>query len=1096
MKNHFNRLRTFVLMFTTTAFFSGALVAQIIPTNVVESKSDVSRATRSDALRAFAFQDSLHYERERAEAIRIAQITGYPVEGKTSDGGSFSLQGLDESGQLKYYSTQNLISAAYLGTTDAWNDYGLSGAGQILQIWDGGRVRTTHTEFDNRVVQVDNSATLDDHATHVAGTMCAYGYNVSASGMAYEAQLRAFDYNNDISEIANEAAGFMLASNHSYGQNAGWRNNPALNRWEWWGNTAISSTEDYKFGFYDEDAQALDYIVYNAPFTLPVWAAGNDRNDVYSGTHWVRNSSNNWVMSSASRDRDGGSDGFDCITPAQTAKNCLTVGAMDIEVSGGLFISGVSDYTSWGPTDDGRIKPDLVARGTDVFSCVASSNSAYDTYSGTSMATPAIAGSMALINEEIDFLFPGSALRASAMRALLIHTADDFTPSNPGPDYQTGWGSMNTLAALDMINDVDERNVWRSRDSLYDGQEVSFLVYHDGNSDLKVTIAWTDPEGPVSPASLNPSTIRLVNDLDVRLIAAWDNNLVYFPWRLNPANPASPATKGDNFRDNVEQILEDNLEPGLYIIRISHKNTLAFGSQVFSTMISGVVDPPSCFGTTTFTTCTGTIEDGSGSDNYANNLDCRWIIAPPGAGALKLTFTGFHTEEGHDFVEVYDGESANDPLLGMFSGTTIPPVLTANSGKAYIHFYTDDSDVQAGWSLNYSCCSAIGTPTVSVNGPTNLCNGESTVLTANNVCSGCTVSWSNGQTGPVITISSAGVYTATVSNNCGQSPASNAITVTTGQTPSAPAITAGGPTSLCAGEIVTLSAGNVCSGCTVSWSNGQTGPIITVLSAGTYTARVSNNCGQSPASNAITVTTGQAPSAPAITAGGPTSLCAGESVTLSAGNVCTGCTVSWSNGQTGGSITVSTAGIYTANVSSACGQSPASNALSVTVEPPFKPVIQVNSTCYLAAPSGNDYQWKLNGVDIPGATGQFWVAAETGYYGVRMQNTVNCPGESDPLFVEKCVSSSTEPESAMHLRLYPNPATDRLFLSVDMPEGVHAVVELFTMEGRLVHRLFEGDFPAGEQTMEWSLPTLPAGVYGCRFTTQGGVLSRPLVIQR
>ena len=143
-----------------------------------------------------------------------------------------------------------------------------------LGIWDGGAVRGTHVELRGRVVQEDSTSTLDDHATHVSGTMIATGINPQAKGMAFQAPLlRAWDFNNDLSEMTSAAPSLYL-SNHSYGTIAGW-DLDANNNWDWYGISG--DTVDYQFGYYDSGAQGRDSIAYNAPYYLIVQAASNNR---------------------------------------------------------------------------------------------------------------------------------------------------------------------------------------------------------------------------------------------------------------------------------------------------------------------------------------------------------------------------------------------------------------------------------------------------------------------------------------------------------------------------------------------------------------------------------------------------------------------------------------------------------------------------------------------------------------------------------------------------------------------------------------------------------------------------------------------------
>ncbi len=86
--------------------------------------------------------------------------------------------------------------------------------------------------------------------------------------------------------------------------------------------------------------------------------------------------------------------------------------------------------------------------------------------------------------------------------------------------------------------------------------------------------------------SLNPTDANLKNDLDMRITAA--NTTVSFPYILDPANPATAATNGDNYRDNIEVIYIDSPNAGeIYELQITHKNSLYFGSQNYSLIVTG-----------------------------------------------------------------------------------------------------------------------------------------------------------------------------------------------------------------------------------------------------------------------------------------------------------------------------------------------------------------------------------------------------------------------------------------------------------------------------------------------------------------------------
>lgn len=123
-------------------------------------------------------------------------------------------------------------------------------------------------------------------------------------------------------------------------------------------------------------------------------------------------------------------------------------------------------------------------------------------------------------------------------------------------------------------------------------------------------------------------------------------------------------------------------------------------------------DPNSfCSGTTSLTASIGTITDGSSSANYGNNSTCKWVIAPAGATQISLNFTTFNTEASYDFVRVYNGPDDTSPLLGTYSGNTLPSSIstTAGVGAMCIKFTSDTSNTFSGWSANYT--SVVTTPT-------------------------------------------------------------------------------------------------------------------------------------------------------------------------------------------------------------------------------------------------------------------------------------------------------------------------------------------------------------------------------------------------
>jgi hypothetical protein len=356
-------------------------------------------------------------------------------------------------------------------------------------------------------------------------------------------------------------------------------------------------------------------------------------------------------------------NGYDIITTYATAKNILTVGAVEA-LTGGYNQPAdvrIAGFSSWGPTDDGRIKPDLVANGVAVFSPGGASDSAYTTLNGTSMATPNVAGTLVLLQEYYAGLHDGAFIRAATLKGLAIHAADEAGTA-PGPDYAHGWGLLNAQRAAQVIAGNGQGHLLAER-TLVQGDSYALPVVASGRGPLVVTISWSDPPGPAlvpSTANLNNRSPRLVNDLDVRVVDAVDT---YQPWTLNPEAPQSPAAAGDNTRDNVEQIVVANPVPGrTYTMRITHKGGLQGGRQAFALLASGTggctvlplrrpgAAPAPRIGQVTLGTISNTSETGCDADtDYTYLVNKR---RPSQSLPLAVSLSGCGGNPG-GFVQVF-----------------------------------------------------------------------------------------------------------------------------------------------------------------------------------------------------------------------------------------------------------------------------------------------------------------------------------------------------------------------------------------------------------------------------------------------------------
>lgn len=544
------------------------------------------------------------------------------------------LGGLDGNTPF-FIESHNLVASDTISTDELRINgllrLGLTGAGTRFGMWEVSDPLLTHPEFTDgastvRVIDADgpkpptfvgDDPTADRwHATHVSGTLVARGANAAALGMSPQAVLHAYDTEDPFTDVTGifsnaDPDDDIQISNHSYGRVAGWwtiGSSGGTLYPVWAGDVTISTLEDYRFGYYDTDASRSDEIVYLQQTYLPVWSAGNDRlqtnaivgpNSIYIGFAGA----NPVLVQGAYPPADGVPAGFDSITSYGVAKNVLTVAAAGDIVGGWSAAGDVSfaSFSSAGPTDDGRIKPDVTANGIQVLSAddpstSPSNNSAnYFSYNGTSMAAPNVTGSLNLLLQ-YDRQLNGSSHTpwASTTKALVIHTADEAGAS-PGPDYRGGWGLMNSARAASFLKANHDAldSPYIREEQVDNGGTYTRTFTALGNVPIKVTVVWTDPQGTVGVAAVDSPALKLINDLDLRVSGPGGTTL---PWVLEPANPGNAATRGNNTRDNVEQVVVDAPTVGAtYTITVAPSvgetlvdETGAAAPQKFSILVSGI----------------------------------------------------------------------------------------------------------------------------------------------------------------------------------------------------------------------------------------------------------------------------------------------------------------------------------------------------------------------------------------------------------------------------------------------------------------------------------------------------------------------------
>jgi hypothetical protein len=430
--------------------------------------------------------------------------------------------------------------------------FSLDGTGVNVMVYDGGSVLTTHPDFGGRATVRDGSG-LSDHATHVAGTIGGDGTASGGQnrGMAPNVTIHSYEFEQD----GGLSAGFLYTdpgdleldyNDAINNQSADIANNSIGT------NTAPNGFPCEWTGDYGNTSALIDSIVRGSlgqPFRV-IWANGNERNVTRCGDLYLTTA------------------------PPACAKNHITVGALNSNDD------SVTDFTSWGPTDDGRIKPDISAPGCQsdgddgVTSC--SSSGGYTVKCGTSMACPTVTGLSALLLQDYRLTYPGEPLpRNSTLKCFFANTAVDIV--NTGPDYQTGYGSVRIVPAIETMRagqfveaEISQGDVYRV-----------LVIVPPGEPNMKVTIAWDDAPGT---PNVSPS---LVNDLDLTVLDP--SQTVHFPWTLDPANPANPAVRNaPDHLNNIEQVQIDSPAAGAYIVEVSGFN-IPQGPQPFSIVASATL---------------------------------------------------------------------------------------------------------------------------------------------------------------------------------------------------------------------------------------------------------------------------------------------------------------------------------------------------------------------------------------------------------------------------------------------------------------------------------------------------------------------------
>ncbi len=395
----------------------------------------------------------------------------------------------------------------------------LTGNNLIIGIGDNADP-SQHVDLAGKLIMRTDEP-VDLHGTHTSGIIAGGGIlNPMWTGMAPRSHLVV----NDFSDILVNSPTYVADYNM-----------PLTNNSYYNGDADCPGEGDYNALSYYVDSQMLGY-----PKLLHVFAAGND----------------GYVTCSPY------SIGYATIKSGfQTGKNILTVGSMD------NMLYTIGGASSLGPTNDGRIKPELVAGGVAITSTIPVNT--YATYNGTSMASPTVAGILALIVERYKQLNAGAYPDGALLKALVTNSAVDL--GNPGPDYSFGFGMISGRTTVEAL----EQNHYFSG-SVTNNSSQQFIIpsIPAGTYQLKVLLYW--PDAPAVPEAAK----TLVNDLDLTVTEPGGTGHLPMILDPSPGNVNNNAFEGADHTNNIEQVLVNNPPPGNYTLKVNG-STVPVGPQPF-----------------------------------------------------------------------------------------------------------------------------------------------------------------------------------------------------------------------------------------------------------------------------------------------------------------------------------------------------------------------------------------------------------------------------------------------------------------------------------------------------------------------------------
>jgi hypothetical protein len=388
--------------------------------------------------------------------------------------------------------------------------FGLDGEGVVVGIGDDADPRR-HIDTHNQVISNEIISTYA-HGVHIAGTIAGAGImNEKYRGYAPKTKLITRPNSKIWEDAANLVRDFgMVITNNAYA------------------GSALETCD--QFGSYNSSSGTLDREALELPYLQQVFAAGNSGSKPSCAEYPT---------------------GFgNVLGDYASAKNVISVGQT---LANGL----VSPYSSKGPVRDGRIKPDLTAPGTDIFSTIPVN--AYVAGSGTSMASAAVSGGLALLYQQYRKNNSNNNPKNALIKAFACNGATD--QGVPGPDYSYGFGSMNLVRSIAML---EARHYFTGQLGHGALNQHTIHVPDNNTAQLKVMLYWND-----APGSTLSGSKTLVNNLDLKL--KQPDGTERFPSFPSASNAAAAATSGIDNINNAEQIVIENPAAGDYTLDVFAK---------------------------------------------------------------------------------------------------------------------------------------------------------------------------------------------------------------------------------------------------------------------------------------------------------------------------------------------------------------------------------------------------------------------------------------------------------------------------------------------------------------------------------------------